>query len=297
MTPLGPDSRRRRISTLLTTLAVIVAALGVGAIVNGVLENADAEPTTTTTTIPTTTTTTAPPPVPVSTKVVSAAVPDGDFATFDGPGGTQVGSTGHWYGYPLTLPVIDERPGWYHVRLPERPNGKTAWVRAEDVVPGSTPWRIVISLANPRLHVYKDGYWQFDMPAGLGKASTKTPPGEFFVAVIERHLSGGYGDPVLNLSAHSEDILSWQGSGDAIIAIHGQISQASANRIGTTGTYLSNGCVRLHFADQAKLIDIPIGTPVDIVTDDPLATGKAGPAAAAPAATTAAPVPTGVPAA
>ncbi|MDQ2650222.1 MAG: L,D-transpeptidase, partial [Actinomycetota bacterium] len=260
----------------------------VGAIVNGVLENAEAEPTTTTTTVAPTTTTTAPPPVQASTTVVSSAT-GADWATFDAPNGNQVGTTGTWYGYPMTLPVIDEQPGWYHVRLPERPNGKTAWVRAEDVVTSTTPWRIVISLSNPRLHVYKDGYWQFDMPAGLGKASTKTPPGNYFVAVIERNLSGGYGDPVLNLSAHSEDIVSWQGSGDAIIAIHGQISQSSANRIGTAGTYLSNGCVRLHFADQAKLIDIPVGTPTDIINEDPLALGKAGPAAAAPGSAAAQP--------
>jgi lipoprotein-anchoring transpeptidase ErfK/SrfK len=247
-------------------LAVMVGALGFGSVIGGWLGlDADAEPTTTTTVPPPSTTTTIPPPVPVSTLLVSAATPDGDFPAFDAPGGNQIGTQGHWYGYAMTLPVIDQVDGWFQVRLPERPNGSTAWVRASDVVTSTTPWRIVVSISGTRVTVFKDGYWQFDMPAGLGKASTPTPTGNYFVAVIERNLGHGYGDPVLDLSAHSEAIQSWQGAGDAIIALHGQISASSAARIGTTGTYISNGCIRLHYADQAKLIDIPVGTPVDLV--------------------------------
>jgi lipoprotein-anchoring transpeptidase ErfK/SrfK len=265
--PLTRGSLKERATSLVMALSVVVAALGFGSVAGGWLGlDAEAQPTTTTTsTTVLPTTTTIPPAVPVSALLVSAAVPDSDFPTFDGPNGNQVGKAGHWYGYPMTLPVVDQAPGWFQVRLPERPNGLTGWVRASDVVTSTTPWRIVVSISNTRVTVYKDGYFAFDMPAGLGKSSTPTPPGNYFVGVIERNLGHGYGDPVLNLSAHSEAIQSWQGAGDAIIALHGQISEASAARIGTTGTYISNGCVRLHYADQAKLIDIPVGTPVDIV--------------------------------
>jgi lipoprotein-anchoring transpeptidase ErfK/SrfK len=103
------------------------------------------------------------------------------------------------------------------------------------------------------------------MPAGLGKASTPTPPGSFFVAINSQPGPHGYGPVVLDTSGHSEAIESFQGLGDAIISIHGPISAASDAQIGTTGTYISNGCVRLHEADQIKLAPIPVGTPVDIV--------------------------------
>jgi lipoprotein-anchoring transpeptidase ErfK/SrfK len=123
----------------------------------------------------------------------------------------------------------------------------------------------VISVSTTTVIVYKGGYEAFRMPAGLGKASTPTPPGNFFVGVIEKPGPHGYGPIVLDLSGHSEAIESWEGSGDAIIALHGPISASSDAQIGTTGTYISNGCVRLHEADQLKLDVIPLGTPVDIV--------------------------------
>jgi len=149
------------------------------------------------------------------------------------------------------------------IRLPERPNGLTGWVRRSDVTISSTAYRIVISLSLTKVTVYKDGWESVSMPAGLGKASTPTPPGNFFVAVIEKPGSAGYGPIVLDLSGHSEAIQSWQGSGDAIIALHGPFGADA--EIGTTGTYVSNGCVRLHTEDQLKLDVVPLGTPVDIV--------------------------------
>jgi lipoprotein-anchoring transpeptidase ErfK/SrfK len=85
------------------------------------------------------------------------------------------------------------------------------------------------------------------------------------VAVIEAPGPPGYGPIVLDTSGHSEAIQSWEGSGDAVIALHGPISSSSDARIGTTGTFISNGCIRLHSADQQQLFQIPLGTPVDIV--------------------------------
>jgi lipoprotein-anchoring transpeptidase ErfK/SrfK len=139
----------------------------------------------------------------------------------------------------------------------------TAWIHESQADFATTAYRIVIRLAETKVIVYKDGFRLWEMPAGLGKASTPTPPGSFFVAVKEIPGPAGYGPVVLDLSAHSEAIQSWQGMGDAIIALHGPFGADA--KIGTTGTYISNGCVRLHEADQVKLAEIPLGTPVDIV--------------------------------
>jgi lipoprotein-anchoring transpeptidase ErfK/SrfK len=211
----------------------------------------------------------APPPKPPVPAAVPAstwlASPHGSILTYDRPDGAVIGSAGFWYGYRMTMPILEQQGQWLRIRLPERPNGSTAWVRGEDVAISSTPYRILVRLAHTDLTVYKDGRPLFTAPVGVGKASTPTPPGSFFVAVIEQPGPPGYGPVVLDTSGHSEAIESWQGMGDAITAIHGPVSAASAARIGTTGTAISNGCIRMHDADQRRLAEITLGTPVDIV--------------------------------
>ncbi len=212
-----------------------------------------------------TTTTTVPKPKPIVPPKTLLASPKGTITTFDAPNGHAIGQTGTYYGYPLTTPVLQVQKDWMLIRLPTRPNGSTAWVRAADVTLSNTPYRIVIHRDQTNVTVFKDGFPQFVIPAGLGKSSTPTPLGSFFVAVIEQPGPPGYGPIILDTSGHSEAIQSWEGAGDAVIALHGPISSSSDAQIGTTGTYISNGCIRLHVADQQKLFEIPLGTPVDIV--------------------------------
>jgi lipoprotein-anchoring transpeptidase ErfK/SrfK len=209
-----------------------------------------------------TTTTTVPPQVPVFSLL---AAPNGTIPTFASPGAAESGTIGAWYGYPLVLPVIAQQPGWLQVRLPQRPNQSTAWVQSGDVTFSSTPYRIVVSLKTLHLTVYQAGYPILRFPAGIGTTATPTVTGSYFVAVHEPHPSAAYGPFVLDTSAHSEAIKSWEGMGDAVIAIHGPITPYADARIGTTGVRISNGCIRLHNRDLAQLAIIPVGTPVDIV--------------------------------
>ena len=260
MTPHRPPLGRR-LAAAVVAIAVVGAALVL--VAAGWPDAAEDAATTTTTTVPRSTTTTLAPEVPPVTQL---ATPVGGEATvYDAPDGAPVGTAGSWYGFPMTMPIVAEQGDWYEIRLPERPNGKTGWVRAADVTLSESTYRIVIRLGERRLIVYQDGFEAFRMPAGLGKASTPTPPGSFFVAINNQPGPHGYGPVVLDTSGHSEAIESFQGLGDAIISIHGPISASSDAQIGTDGTYISNGCVRLHEADQLKLAVIPIGTPVDIV--------------------------------
>jgi lipoprotein-anchoring transpeptidase ErfK/SrfK len=243
--------------------ALLVIA-GVFVVINRSFGTSPAVADPTTTTAPTTTTTTAPlPQVPASTDLATPV--GGEIPTFDAPDGNQVGTIGVWYGYPITTPIVEDRGAWLLVRRPERPNESTAWVRRQDITTSSTPYRIVIRLSQTNVTVYQGGYPLFTIPAGVGAERTPTPTGSFFVAVIERPGPPGYGPIVLDTSGHSNVIQSWEGSGDAVTAIHGPISGYSDEQIGTTGTYISNGCVRLHVDDQLKLDPIPLGTPVDIV--------------------------------
>lgn len=257
------ETGRRRTAALLTAaIAVLMAGLAVV-----LADRSGSEPaaapivTTTTTTVPATTTTTAPVPVvPVSTPL---ATPNGTIDVYDGPDGARIRSTGFWYGYPMTMPIVEDRGPWLRVMLPERPNGLTGWVRADSVTRSTSPWRMVLQLSETRVRVYKDGFEVWSAPVGIGKDTTRTPTGSYFVAVIEKPGPPGYGPIVLNLNAHSEDIQSWHGSGDAITAFHGPFGAEELIRSG--GGKVSNGCIRMLTEDQLKMDGITLGTPVDII--------------------------------
>ena len=170
-----------------------------------------------------------------------------------------------WYGRPSVLPVIEGRPGWVRVRLAQRPNGSTAWLRASDVTLSSTPYRIVIALADDHLHLYDRNHLVMSAPAGVGVPADPTPAGEFFVAFDESPppAEEGYGPFIMVTSAHSPAISDWQGTGDAVVGIHGPLGEDGA--IGTTGARITHGCIRLHDQALVRLRDVPPGTPVDII--------------------------------
>ncbi len=206
----------------------------------------------------------SPPPfqAPVSTIL---AAPKGTIPTYAQPGGAPSGTVGSWYGYAMVLPVVAEQPGWLEVRLPQRPNQSVTWVHAEAVSVSSTGYFILVDLGKEHLTVYQAGQAIMSVPVGIGVAATPTVTGNYFVAVHEPHADPLLGPVVLDTSAHSDAIQSWEGSGDAIIAIHGPVGSSADARIGTTGARVSNGCIRLHTADQLRLAAIPAGAPVDII--------------------------------
>jgi hypothetical protein len=262
--PSVPTTARVRVAMLLTA-AIAVFAVGVAVLITQSREStpAEAAPVVTTTTVPTTTTTTVPAPVPVVPVSTALASPIGEIPVYDRPDGTAIWHAGFWYGYPMTMPIVEDRGEWLRIMLPERPNGGTGWVRADNVTRSTSPWRMVLKLSETRVRVYKDGFEVWSAPVGIGKDRTRTPTGGFFVAVIEKPGHGGYGPIVLNLNAHSEDIASWDGSGDAITAFHGPFGAQELIRSG--GGKVSNGCIRMLTEDQLKMDGIPVGTPVDII--------------------------------
>jgi lipoprotein-anchoring transpeptidase ErfK/SrfK len=170
-----------------------------------------------------------------------------------------------WYDRPSVLPVIATSPGWVQVRLAQRPNGSTAWLPDGDVTLGGTPYRIVINAATTRLALYDNGRLVFSAPAGVGTLEDPTPAGEYFVAFDEQpsQPNPGYGPFIIVTSDHSQAISDWEGSGDAVIGIHGPLGDDSL--IGTTGARISHGCVRLHLQSLERLAQVPPGTPIDVI--------------------------------
>jgi lipoprotein-anchoring transpeptidase ErfK/SrfK len=168
-------------------------------------------------------------------------------------------------GEQTTLPVIARSIGaggawWLEVMLPGRPDGSTGWIAPLGTRPLLTPWRIVVDLAARRVAVYDEGHMTRSFQAVVGKPSTPTPTGEFFVEEVLRMAPAEPGGPfALALSARSNVLQEFEG-GPGQIAIHGR-----ENLGGTLGTAASHGCIRLATASIDWLAArVGPGTPVTI---------------------------------
>ncbi|HTU71917.1 MAG TPA: L,D-transpeptidase [Trebonia sp.] len=206
------------------------------------------------------------PPPPGTPGTTTLAAVRNSAPGYASPGGRPAGTIpASVFGRPSVLPVLATRPGWIRVRLPERPNGSTAWLPASDVVLRSTPYRIVINLASTRLSLYLRGRLVLSAPAGVGVPDDPTPTGKFFVQFDEPppQPDPGYGPFVIVTSAHSPTISDWEGSGDALMGIHGPLGDSK--QIGVTGARVSHGCIRLQVQALELLRQVPAGTPVDVI--------------------------------
>jgi lipoprotein-anchoring transpeptidase ErfK/SrfK len=171
---------------------------------------------------------------------------------------------------PLTgertvLPVLGYRTGadgfaWLHVRLPGRPNGRTGWIRQRATVVSTTRWHLVVDTSWRLLIVYRNGRPVRTVKAVVGKPSTPTPLGEFFVEEAIELQPADVGAPfALALSARSDVLQEFDG-GPGQIALHGL-----ENVGGVPGTAISHGCVRLDNSTMRWLvIRISPGVPVTI---------------------------------
>jgi hypothetical protein len=148
-------------------------------------------------------------------------------------------------GERTTLPVIGRSTGsggvrWLQVMLPGRPDGLTGWIAQQGTHTLTTGWRILVDLAARRVRVYRDGLAVRTFQAVVGKPSTPTPAGRFFVEETVRMEPGQEGGPyALALSARSNVLQEFEG-GPGQIGIHGR------NELGgTLGAAESHGCIRL----------------------------------------------------
>ncbi len=148
-------------------------------------------------------------------------------------------------GVQTVLPVIGHSTTkggahWLKVRLPGRPNGRKGWIARRGTVVTKTSWQLVVRTSKRRVLVYRLGRLARSFGAVVGKPSTPTPHGKFFVEESVRMLPGSAGAPfALALSARSNVLQEFEG-GPGQIAIHGV-----GNLGGTPGTAASHGCVRL----------------------------------------------------
>jgi len=173
---------------------------------------------------------------------------------------------------PLTaeqtvLPVVGRRilqngEPWLRVSLPGRPNGRLGWIEERGTRAGTTRWHLVVETAGRRVLVFRSGRMVRSFRAIVGKESTPTPAGAFFVEEAIQLAATDAGAPfALALSARSTVLQEFAG-GPGQIALHGL-----RNLGGTLGTAVSHGCVRLA-SDAMRWLVLRIGpgVPVTIVS-------------------------------
>lgn len=149
------------------------------------------------------------------------------------------------------------RPAWYRVRVPRKPNGSTAWVRAEDVVVEAVRTRIIVDLSARRVTLFRNGRRVLTARAAIGSSATPTPTGTYYVnqRLIPSDPSGPFGPGAIGISAFSEVLTGWTQGGP--IAIHG------TNRPDLIGQAVSNGCIRVRNDVLRRLFRVSLaGTPV-----------------------------------
>jgi hypothetical protein len=150
---------------------------------------------------------------------------------------------------------------WVKLRVPERPNGHTGWVLREAL--GAfrvTHWQLVIDRHRRLLTAYYKGRRRFTAPVGVGKPSSPTPPGRFWIRERFRltSRSSPYWPYALGTSDYST-LTDWPGGG--VVGIHGDFGAPQL----IPGDP-SHGCVRMHDSDLAWLAPrLTLGTPVRIL--------------------------------
>lgn len=151
------------------------------------------------------------------------------------------------------------RPSWYRVQLPIHPNGVTGWVQAPRLDIGRVSTRIAVDLSKRRLTLFRAGEPVLRVRVAIGKPSTPTPRGEFYVnqKLRSRNRTGPFGPAALGISAYSNVLTGWTQGGP--IAVHG------TNRPDSIGRAASTGCLRVTNSVMRRLFAVvPAGTPVSI---------------------------------
>ena len=101
---------------------------------------------------------------------------------------------------------------WLRVMVPGRPNGGRAGSQQRGTVLTTTTWHLVVRTSSRRVVVYRRGRLVRSFAAIVGKPSTPTPHGSFFVEESVRMPPGSAGGPfALALSARSNVLQEFEG--------------------------------------------------------------------------------------
>jgi hypothetical protein len=201
-------------------------------------------------------------------SVQKVATLQATHAVYNAPNGQRIGSVSRSRpitGEATSLPVLATRQEtnavWLDVRLPGRPNGHSGWIKASGTRVWLDHWHIVIVLHQRTAHIYFYGRQIRHYLVVVGKPSTPTPTGEFFVEENIAEPSSFPGAPYALATSARSNVLHEFDQGPGQVALHG----VGGGLGGTPGQAQSHGCVRFTTAAITWLAHrIVPGTPVTI---------------------------------
>jgi len=166
-------------------------------------------------------------------------------------------------GVQTILPVLGRArasggQAWVHVRLPGRPNGHEGWIRAYGTRGTSTGWRLRLDLSARRVTAYRYGRVTRRFSTVVGKPSTPTPIGRFFIEEA-LDLDAQVGGPFALATSARSDVLQEFEGGPGQIALHG-----TNGLDGALGTAASHGCIRLD-TDSITWLATHVGRGVPLI--------------------------------
>ena len=150
-----------------------------------------------------------------------------------------------------------QKPTWYRISVPGRPNGKTGWVPAGSVELRPVRKRLLVDRSERRFEFWDGARLVRKGKVAVGAPGAETPTGLFYVQskfTPNAEILGAY---AFETSAYSK-LSDWPGGG--IVGVHGTPWPW------LLGRNVSHGCVRLHNDDVRWLrARMPVGTPIKIV--------------------------------
>ena len=148
---------------------------------------------------------------------------------------------------------------WVRTRLAVLPDDTLGWLPRSALGGWSfVHTRVVVDRVKLTLTLYRGGRQVFQTPVGVGKPSTPTPAGSFYVRDrLTRYASPEYGPIAFGTSARSPFVTDWPAGG--FIGIHGtDAPNLIPGRV-------SHGCIRLRNSAILALAKLmPVGTPVTV---------------------------------
>jgi hypothetical protein len=152
----------------------------------------------------------------------------------------------------------DDEQAWLKIRVPGRPNGRTGWVREQQLSNLKTiETHLTIDRGRFTATLRKRGKKIWTSRIGVGAPGTVTPKGQFWIRERLRNLGGSpiYGPWAFGTSAYSDTLTDWPGGG--VVGIHG------TNQPELIPGRPSHGCIRVPNGKISRLARImPVGTPV-----------------------------------
>jgi hypothetical protein len=148
---------------------------------------------------------------------------------------------------------------WLQVRVPMRPKARTGWVEASALSrPQMVRTQLVVNRRHQQATLYLAGRKVWRSQVGVGKASTPTPGGRFWIRerIRSTEPGGPYGPWAFGTSAYSR-LSDWPGGG--VIGIHG------TDKPNLIPGRPSHGCIRVPNPAINRLARLmPVGTPLRI---------------------------------